>query len=293
MPFVSVIIPNYNHAPYLKQRIDTVMNQTFQDFEVIILDDCSTDNSKSIIEQYRNNEKVSHIVYNDINTGSPFKQWLKGMELSTGEYVWIAESDDWASPDFLAILLNETLKHENVGICFAGSNWVDDMGKTGEDLSVYHESFFIEGREEIRKRLLRYNTIQNASSALIRKSTAINVMQKAMQYKAAGDWIFYIDILMDSNLAFVGKKLNNFRWYHNNTSNKASKDGLWITEGLKAIVNSNSFRLKFTKDERQEIFQYWLQKPSQFSGLKRFNFTCQTYLYLSLFFIKSRTTKNG
>ena len=46
MPLVSVIVPNYNHAPYLRQRLDSIFNQTFQDFEVIILDDCSTDNCK-------------------------------------------------------------------------------------------------------------------------------------------------------------------------------------------------------------------------------------------------------
>ncbi len=291
MPLISVIIPNYNHARYLNQRIDSVMNQTFQDFEVIILDDCSTDNSKLIIEGYRNNGKVTHIVYNEVNTGSPFKQWQKGLELSKGEYIWIAESDDWASPDFMEILLNEIFRYENVGVCFAGSNWVDDSGNTGEDLSVYQESFFIEGREEIRKKLVKYNTIQNASSALIKRTAAISFIEKATPFKAAGDWIFYIDILMDSNLAFVGRKLNNFRWYHNNTSNKAAKDGLWITEGLKVMVDSDLFKLKFTRSERRDIYQYWLQNTRQFGGWKRFYFECRTFLYLSFFFIKSRTAK--
>lgn len=70
MPKVSVIIPNYNHSSYLKERIDSILNQTFQNFEVIILDDCSTDNSKEIIELYRDHTKVSHIVYNEKNSGS-------------------------------------------------------------------------------------------------------------------------------------------------------------------------------------------------------------------------------
>ena len=59
MSKVSVIIPNYNHAKYLKQRIDSVLNQTYQDFDVIILDDSSTDESKTIIEQYRDHPKVN------------------------------------------------------------------------------------------------------------------------------------------------------------------------------------------------------------------------------------------
>ena len=128
MPLVSVIIPNYNHAAFLKQRIESVLNQTFQDFELIILDDCSTDNSKEIIEEYRSNPKVKSIVYSKMNSGSPFEQWRKGIVLAKGEYVWIAESDDWASLDFLHELISNLSKKKNVGICFCDSNWVDNDG---------------------------------------------------------------------------------------------------------------------------------------------------------------------
>ncbi|MFM7595916.1 MAG: glycosyltransferase family 2 protein [Flavobacteriales bacterium] len=96
---VSVIIPNYNHAPFLKERIDSVLNQSYSHVEVILLDDCSSDNSREIIEEYRRNEKVKHIVYNQKNSGNTFIQWQKGVELALGEWVWIAESDDRAHPD--------------------------------------------------------------------------------------------------------------------------------------------------------------------------------------------------
>src|SRR5436190_23659326 len=138
MPEVSVIIPNYNHAPFLKQRLDTVLQQTYRNFEVIILDDCSTDNSKEIIESYRHHPLVTKIEYNKTNSGSTFKQWQKGIGMATGKYVWIAESDDWAFPDFLELLMQKIMNTPNVGICFAGSNWVDDGGNVGKDLSIYN-----------------------------------------------------------------------------------------------------------------------------------------------------------
>ena len=97
---VSVIIPNYRHALYLKERIDSVLEQTYRDFEVIILDDCSPDDSREIIETYRTREKIAHIVYNERNSGSTFMQWQKGFDLAQGEYIWIAESDDFADPGF-------------------------------------------------------------------------------------------------------------------------------------------------------------------------------------------------
>lgn len=99
-PLVSVIIPNYCHAPYLEQRITSVLNQTYTNFEVIILDDNSPDNSVEIINQFKNDEHIKHIVVNEKNSGSTFIQWNRGIELSQGEIIWIAESDDYCEPTF-------------------------------------------------------------------------------------------------------------------------------------------------------------------------------------------------
>lgn len=111
---ISVIIPNYNHAPYLKQRIDSVLNQTYTDMEVIILDDKSTDNSIEIIEQYRSHPKVVQIELNKQNSGTTFKQWQKGISLAKGEYIWIAESDDYADETFLEKVVGSINKYHSV-----------------------------------------------------------------------------------------------------------------------------------------------------------------------------------
>lgn len=112
-PKVSVIIPNFNHEKYLDERIQSVLNQTYTDFEVIILDDVSKDNSKEVIEKYRSNPHVSNIVYNTENSGSTFKQWAKGFNLAKGGLIWIAESDDSCSPKLLEKLVNEFEKMTN------------------------------------------------------------------------------------------------------------------------------------------------------------------------------------
>ena len=101
MPLVSVIIPNYNHEKFLQQRIDSVLNQTFQDFEVILLDDSSIDESLEILNKYENHPKVSHLIINKMNSCNPFKQWEKGIKLAKGDFIWIAESDDFAENCFL------------------------------------------------------------------------------------------------------------------------------------------------------------------------------------------------
>ena len=92
---VSVIIPNYNHAAYLRQRIDSVLNQTYRNFEVVILDDCSSDHSREIIESYRESERVTKIIYGDKNSGSTFEKFERVISVESGEFIWIAESDDF------------------------------------------------------------------------------------------------------------------------------------------------------------------------------------------------------
>src|SRR5258708_12948311 len=90
-PKVSVIVPNYNHARFLRQRLDSIMGQTFQDFEVVLLDDCSIDETRSILSDYADDPRV-RIEFNAVNPASTFNHWIKGVGLARGEYVWLAES---------------------------------------------------------------------------------------------------------------------------------------------------------------------------------------------------------
>ena len=103
-PLVSVVVPNYNHARYLRERLDTIFGQTFQDFELVFLDDASTDGSRGVFAPYARDARV-RAVFNEANGGSVFRQWNRGLAMSTGKYVWIAESDDASEPEFLATMV--------------------------------------------------------------------------------------------------------------------------------------------------------------------------------------------
>lgn len=168
-PLVSVIVPNYNHARFLDERMETILGQTYQNFEVIILDDKSTDESKEVIERYRGNAKVSAIVYNEENSGSPFKQWYKGFQLCKGEIVWIAESDDSCEPTFLESLV-PCFADEHVAFAFCRTTKVDEADKPFEVCQPdMHGSYVMEGHDFIARHLYRICSVVNASSALIRK----------------------------------------------------------------------------------------------------------------------------
>ena len=177
MPRVSVVLPNYNYARYLPQRIDSILNQSFQDFELIILDDCSTDASREVIEAYKSKHDNIFVYYNAQNSGSPFIQWDKGIKLAKGEFIWIAEADDWADSSLLLRLVEILERSETVGIAYCQSY---KMGVDGElqglwteqqtyDPSPFRVDFSCQGCIFIKDYLIRDNVIPNASAVLIRR----------------------------------------------------------------------------------------------------------------------------
>src|SRR5882762_42615 len=119
-PTVSIVVPNYNHARFLRQRLDSIVGQTFQDFELILLDDCSTDESQSILREYATDSRV-RLEFNEKNSGSTFKQWNKGVRLARGEYIWIAESDDYADERLLERLVGVLEAEPEVTLAYCRS----------------------------------------------------------------------------------------------------------------------------------------------------------------------------
>src|SRR5262245_33958694 len=78
LPRVTIIVPNYNHARYLDLRLGSILGQTFRDFELLFLDDASTDESRRVFSAYVSDPRV-RASFNDRNSGSPFRQWNRGI----------------------------------------------------------------------------------------------------------------------------------------------------------------------------------------------------------------------
>jgi len=230
---ISVIVPNYNHAPYLKKRINSILNQTYQDFELIILDDFSTDNSKEIIEQYRNHRKISHIIYNKVNSGSTFKQWKKGIELAKGKYIWIAESDDYSADDFLEKNIN-SINRYSCDLSFSQSYIVDEKNNILNKKPLILSKDLCENKKFIVDHLLYGNTLYNASMVVFRKDAIDNnIWSKLKQFKYCGDWLFWYYLLRgDGRVSEVKEPLNYFRTHNLNVSKSAEFKGLTIFEGF-------------------------------------------------------------
>jgi len=233
MPQVSVIIPNYNHANFLLLRIDSILNQTYQDFELIILDDKSPDNSREVIEKYRDHPKVSMIVYNEINGGTTFKQWKKGIALAKGNYIWIAESDDWCEPTLLETLMEGLLQYPNAGIAYCQSCYFYEPNQV-KSLTYFPFLKKLErGEDFIKQYMLSGNSIVNASMAVWKRSLYESIDDTYTGFKFCGDWLFYISILQQSDIFVSGKVLNYFRNHDKDVSTGFFATGKNLIENIR------------------------------------------------------------
>lgn len=271
MSLVSIIVPNYNHDRYLGQRLDSIFNQTYQDFEVIILDDASTDNSVDLLSKYKCHPKVAHFIVNEKNSGSPFKQWSKGLVLAKGKYIWIAESDDWADESFLEVMLNQISKDENLGFVYCRSHRTNDKGEPngvniwGEQIDPEiwsrHQSF--EKKEFVNKYLRFRNIIPNVSAVLFRKEK-IAIDEDVIKMELCGDWMLYSKIAVNSAVGYVSDPLNYFRRHAAATTFKGvsiSKEKKRIREYLRVIrfnLNISGNRLSDSIDQYSWIAFGWI-----------------------------------
>lgn len=227
MAKVSIIVPNYCHAPFLKRRLDSILAQDYSDYEVILLDDASTDDSLSIFHQYEQHPKVKVLIENESNSGNTFIQWDKGFSQAEGEYIWIAESDDVAEPHLLSSLVAQLEKDSRNVLAFCASEWIDENEQAiaRRTSSRWQHDFRLDGDCFCRKYLLGYNYICNASAVVFRRTALAHIDDRYKQFRASGDRMFWIEIARQGHVCYVAEKLNMFRQHAHKVSGKASSQG--------------------------------------------------------------------
>lgn len=269
-PLVSIIVPNYNHAPYLQKRFASINDQNFIDYEVIVLDDASTDHSNDIIEQYERRQSV-RVIRNVSNSGNTFKQWNLGIRHATGQYIWIAESDDYCKHDMLAKLVGVLNKNCQVGIVYCQSYLVNTaneiLGSHLDNLSSiskyrWNHDFVISGREMLEKYMISINAIPNASAALFRKSAYDQIGGAVEDMKLCGDWMTWSKILLHHHIAFIAEPLNYYR-IHDLTVRKSFRSKPeYLSEYFKVIKFIQSHIRLGSKQKREtfkQVLKRWLK----------------------------------
>ncbi len=273
-PNVSVIVPNYNHELYLRERIESILHQTYSDFELIILDDASSDRSREIIDEYRNHPLVQKIVFNEKNSGSPFRQWRRGIELARGRWIWLAESDDYADVHFLETLLNAVQDHPDVGLIYCDSKVLihgtveietfADIKNRKFQTNRWSKDYINSGLNEIEDYLLGGGTINNTSAVLFRKDILNSINPFDIELKHIGDKYTFIKVLSMSSVLYSKEALNYYRnpfmmKHTNKYSNYFFEQFLvfdWVYRNME-IKNRKKFFEAFFSNTRNSLVRDW------------------------------------
>lgn len=273
-PKISVIIPNYNHENFLENRIESVLNQTYHNFEIILLDDCSADDSITILNRYKNHPKVSHFEINKQNSGSVFKQWIKGIAIAKGEYIWIAESDDIAHKEFLKETIYFAENNKNLGLVFTQSIEIDAVGnKTGN--IFFPKSFkngdFLFGKTSVSEFLVKKMIITNVSSVLFKTDKLKQIdLEILKSFKNTGDRYTYIQIALKSKAYFLDKTLNYYRNHSLNTTKINVKNNIIYIDRFK-IVKELIKEFQDNDIASKNLFEFYLKNVFKFYEVVSFS----------------------
>ena len=242
-PKVTIVVPNYNHANYLEKRLSSIYHQSYSNYEVILLDDCSSDQSREILMNYQEQYPTkTRCIFNNKNSGSAFSQWKKGLENAKGELIWIAESDDYCDLDFLEkvvpIFIDETIllsychsifvdENDRKHI-FAFEHYLSDIDKYKWDTS-----YTATAHSEVNISLGLKNTIPNVSSAIFRRPKgSIPILNDPnwLNMKVCGDWLFYLNIIRGGKIAYCNDTNNFYRIHKASTSKEAQIKDVYYQE---------------------------------------------------------------
>ena len=253
-PFVSVIIPNYNHQAFLEARIKSVLTQSLYNLECVILDDASTDHSAALIHKFVQNNNRLNYYPSTSNSGSTFIQWNKGVKLANADLVWIAESDDNASPAFLEELVKPFKTDPDIVLAYCQSYRMNDKDEvTGSwkdytddfDNGLFQNDYVMDGKQYIERFLIHRNTIPNASAVVFRKDIYEKAGSAPEHLKTNGDWLTWLKMLCYGKIAFIAKPMNYFRYHGASVIAKANQE-----------KNSGQYREQFDYTLRIEFKQF-------------------------------------
>ena len=256
-PTVSFVVPCYNLAHLLPECIDSILSQSYGDFEILIMDDCSPDNTPEVAQSYKD-PRVKYI-RNDPNLGH-LRNYNKGISLSHGKYVWLISADDYLLRNYVLqryVALLE--KHPNVGYTFCpgvgvGTDQGEDLkGWVSYGQSIHGKVDRIYDGHVLLNKLLHGNTIV-AASGLVRRKCYEKVSLFPLNMPWAGDWYLWCVFALHYNVGYFSEPMVCYRAHELSMTNK-----MW-TENAKRCCEEEVAIPWAVKRKADELGLYHISK---------------------------------
>ncbi|MFH1712580.1 MAG: glycosyltransferase, partial [Candidatus Jacksonbacteria bacterium] len=253
-PNITVLMPVYNGEKYLKEAIESILNQTFVDFEFLIINDGSTDNSEKITKSYKDTR--IKLINNEINLGL-IKTLNKGLDLANGKYIARMDQDDISLPNRLKIQVNFMDKHPEIGVSGA---WAKTIGGNNKKYIKNYSDF-----EKIKTTSL-FKSILIHPSVIIKKSLFNKYNLKYDEnHQHAEDYELWTRAITYFPIANIKKYLIYYRIHEGNTSHQYTKTQTTNANIIKIKQLQNN--LEITPTEEEKIIHCSTYKPEQYTTL--------------------------
>lgn len=241
---VSAVVPNYNYAHHLKQRLESITSQSYPIYELLVTDDASTDNSLEVIQHSLESCPIDYRVFiNETNSGSVFKQWKKATDLARGDCLWICEADDFAAPAFIERAV-EFFDDDGVVMAYAQSRQVGERGQLLADnyfeytkdicAHKWRHDYVNDGLHELAYALSIKNSVPNVSGVLFRTENMRTVLNRCSgelaRLSIAGDWLVYSELLKDGKVGYINDPLNSHRRHEKSVTMSSSSAATHLAE---------------------------------------------------------------
>jgi len=271
-PLVTVIVPNFNHSEFLRKRLDSIYQQDYPHFEVILMDDASSDISLDVLHEYAQRHAANTSLHiNTENSGGVFRQWKKGLSLAQGELIWIAESDDYCDPTHLSALVR-FFRNEAVSLAFCRSEFV-----YGEDCKTelstdqvlsdclgtqLQKSFVQSAHQLVNYAWAKKNLVVNASSAVFRHPGSLPLLDEEewLSLRLCGDWVLYLHLIRGGLVGYTPHTTNYYRQHHKGTSFQTRQHDIYYREfEVVARTAMELYRLdtNILLAQRQTLYAEW------------------------------------
>jgi glycosyltransferase involved in cell wall biosynthesis len=249
---ISIAMATYNGGQYIKEQIESILNQTYKDFELIVCDDCSTDFTWSILQEYECQDNRIHCFLNDMNLGVA-RNFEKTVKLCNGDYIAFSDQDDIWLADHIEVLLR------NIGnnlVCCGDALLIDrDGNKKNLNLKDMYGDISIVTLDNIAKKLIRilyYGNVYTGCLMLVKKEIFQTVLPFPLNINCHDIWIA-LCACMQNSFVYVSIPVTKYRRHNNNVSELSKEKSL-----IKFILNKRSKYETF--NDRRLFCQYLLER---------------------------------
>ncbi|MDO9102676.1 MAG: glycosyltransferase family 2 protein [Candidatus Nitrotoga sp.] len=250
MPRVSVCVPTYNGAMYLEECLDSVLNQTYKDIEILVVDDGSTDATFEILERYAASDERIRLVRNENNLGL-VGNWNHCIELAKGEWIKFVFQDDWIEPECLEAMLDAGTLNCSIVACQRNFAFEEGVSKSTQQdfLNIPTLSSLFPGTAVISAETYSEATVDHFTVNFVGEPTAVmlhrSVFEKFGLFNPRliqlCDFEFWTRIAVHTGIAFVPRTLATFRLHGDSTTAKNAKHGYGIELDVLSMVHDFVF----------------------------------------------------